>query len=148
MARSSESVTDYTGRTVAIGDRVSLDETCLRFASSGQWDHGRPTTAALSLGKDEDGISIYLKDLLASKALSPSAVLTDRPRHGLFAFAVSVAANCGCPVTHDPCESDPPQEIDFAHALMGQMDKAEWLTLRLEILKLIEVLHSPPESGR
>ena len=104
----------------------------LRFAAPGQWDsRGLPTSAALSLKADEDGLSIYLRDLLQTKSLDERDVVTGRPTYGVFGIPAAIAITNGCTVEHDPVVRNPTSPIDFAHALIMRIaDKAQWKLVR------------------
>ncbi|MGI8760940.1 MAG: hypothetical protein ACR2LF_06555 [Jatrophihabitantaceae bacterium] len=126
------------------GEAVAPEESLLRFASPKQWDSdGRPVPAALSKRSDEDGVSVYVRGLLASRALEPDSIITGRPGYGVFSIGVATAIREGCVVEHDPVEDAEPPEIGFAHALIKPPDKPAWLDARSALLASAEVLVAP-----
>lgn len=128
---------------------MDIGETMLRFAAHTQWDrHGRPTSAALSIKPDEDGLSIYLRDLLATRSLGEHDVVANRPGHGVFAVPAATALSHGCVVKHNPVVASPPDPIDFAHALvMPPSDKSQWKLARAALLDEAHVLLPPGSTA-
>lgn len=117
----------------------------LRFAAPAQWDrHGRPTSAALTIKTDEHGLSIYLRDLLATRSLSENEVVANRPRYGVFAMPMASALAHGCTVQHEPVVATPPDPIGFAHALVILPgEKTQWKLARAALLAQAQVLIPP-----
>jgi hypothetical protein len=130
------------------GDPVSRSETLLRFAAPNHWDSlGSPTTAALSLKPAEDGVSAYLRVLLATRSLDAMSVIADRPGYGVLAIPVATALDADCSVEHDPIVRVPEKPIDFAHALVLRVrDKRRWTLVRAELLSSCEVLVAPEKQ--
>jgi len=129
----------------ADGALVDENETLLRFAQSTQWDQeGRPTTAALTKKADEDGLSVYLEDLLTSRDLGAVDVIANRSGYGVYGMRASDVIGGGCDVVHNPLADDTPVEIGFAHALvLPSDDKVEWKLLRDSLLKTAAVRIAP-----
>lgn len=139
-------MTVYGSAEPLAGDPVVPTETLLRFSEPGpKWDsEGRPTAAVLSFKRDEDGLSLYLQDLLGTRQLTPRAVLENRQGYGLLAVSAEVAISAGCAVRHDPVLLSEPKPIDFAHALILRMDdKPRWKLARAALLDAAFVLIPP-----
>lgn len=120
------------------GDPVNANETLLRFAEPRQWDdQGMPTTASLTLKAGEDGLSVYLEDLLAGNNIGPAVVIANRSGYGVYGLRASdVTSGGACAVLHNPLHNDTPVEIGFAHALIWPpADKPTWKLLRDSLLK-------------
>lgn len=141
----ADRLTSYDGGDVHKGHSVSMHETLLRFAPLSQWDAGGlPTAAALSLKKDEDGLSVFLQDLLRTRGLDANAIIERRPQYGVFAMPARVPISAGNAVEHDSTTSDPPHASDFAHALiLPSVNKADWKLLRAELLASATVVIAP-----
>lgn len=119
----------------------------MRFASPKQWDsEGRPAPAALSKRQDEDGVSVYVHGLLASRGLGPASIITGRRGYGVFSIAVAAAVREKCGVEHAPDDDTQRPEIGFAHALIKPPDKPAWLDARNALLASAEVLIAPADS--
>lgn len=126
------------------GTAVAPEESLLRFASPTQWDSdGRPAPAALSKRPDEDGVSVYVRGLLASQTLGPESIVTGRPGYGVFSIGVATAIREGCAVEHDPVDDAERPGIGFAHALIKPPDKPAWLDARSALLAVANVLIAP-----
>jgi hypothetical protein len=133
----------------ANGAPVFWRETLLRFAPPKYWDsNGKPTAAALSLKRQEDGLSVYLNDLLASRNLGPQDVIANRPGYGVFGMAASHVIDAHCTLVHDPLPNDQPVRIGFAHALLRPPDdKIAWKLLRGSLLASATVIVAPVRRG-
>lgn len=137
-------MTDSGAPAPAAGSSVATGEAVLRFASPQQWDSaGRPAPAALSKRPDEDGVSVYVRGLLASRALEPASITAGRPGYGVFSIGVAAAIRERCVVEHDPAEDAERPDIGFAHALIKPPDKPAWLDARSALLASAEVLIPP-----
>lgn len=131
------------------GSSVSESETVLRCVppSTWDWDEDGPTTASLSFRKGEIALSVYLLKLLETRGLGASDTRERRERHGVVSFSASLAYTVGCVLTHSPAESDPPLQVDFAHADLHKMEKAAWLVARDRLLEGAETVIRP-QDGR
>jgi len=115
---------------------VNESETLLRFARPQDWDaDGMPSSAALSLKRGENGLSVYLNDLLSTRGLGPSDVIANRPGYGVFGMAAFDVISGGCRAELDPLTDDHPIEIGFAHGLVHPLDdKLAWKLPRHSLL--------------
>ena len=138
-------MTTYSSETPTQGQPVNTGETMLRFAAPAQWDRlGRPTSAALTIKSDEDGLSIYLRDLLATRSLGETDVVANRRGYGVLAMPVASAVAHGCTVHHEPVLATRPDPIGFAHALViPPREKTEWKLARAALLADAHVLIPP-----
>lgn len=126
---------------------VNANETLLRFAKPRQWDdQGMPTTASLTLKAGEDGLSVYLEDLLARSGIGPTDVIANRSGYGVYGLRALDVTSGGCAVLHNPRDDDTPVEIGFAHALIRPPDdKPTWKLLRDTLLKTPVVRIAPTQ---
>ena len=140
----------YESDQVLSGTPVLHAETVLRCAAPSSWDWqlDRPTTATLSLGKNEQALSTYLLELLKIRDYGPGDLRERREHHGVIAMGAKLIVDLLCLLTHSPAQSSPPLKADFAHADLKPVDKPRWLEVRDTLLDSAATVFPPHPPGQ